>query len=594
MTIDEIERLRQLLYPLGLLPLIAFSARFLVQWWLSEKEGKTVVPKIFWHFSLLGNILLALHAYIQLHFPLYFLQATQAALSWRNLNLLEERAKSFRRSITVILGVALFSMLLFLSQYWLLPAGSFSWIRPPRPQVPEISLWLHAMGSLGMAAFSLRFWVQWWEAERAKESVLLAPFWWISLVGTLLSGIYFTLLHDWVNVIGPLCAVIPYTRNLILSKRKTFAPCDIALIAGETSGDLIGKQIAKQFLLKNPSIRLAGIAGSAMRNAGVAPWLKTESFQVMGLFDVLKKAFFLYRSIQSLTKNIIRVNPRAVLFIDQPSFGLACAKRLRRKGFTGKLIQVVAPTVWAYKKERAALFAAYFDHIMPLYRFECAYFKEKMPTTWVGHPFVEIMRSLPQEKSKKYLALFPGSRESEIRKNLPLELEAASLLLQKNSSLIPAVVLPDMVPQHIRRWAEQKLHAAFLQGEIISFENRYRLMHEAKAAITKSGTVTLELALLQVPFVCCFKTGFFTRFWLKNVCKLESSLFALPNIFMKKQVFPERILPPVSAKDIAKDLEPYVLGTSSFPLDVTTTILENIDTKDCFGKRVVDAVESGS
>jgi lipid-A-disaccharide synthase-like uncharacterized protein len=88
MTANQIESLRHLLYPLGLLPLIAFSTRFLIQWWKSEKQGRTVVPNIFWHFSIVGNTLLALHAFIQLHFPLYFLQIQQTTLAWRNLNLI--------------------------------------------------------------------------------------------------------------------------------------------------------------------------------------------------------------------------------------------------------------------------------------------------------------------------------------------------------------------------------------------------------------------------------------------------------------------------------------------------------------------------
>ena len=594
MTANQIESLRHLLYPLGLLPLIAFSTRFLIQWWKSEKQGRTVVPNIFWHFSIVGNTLLALHAFIQLHFPLYFLQIQQTTLAWRNLNLIGKSPYTFRRCIWLILVVAILSTLLYISQKLFLPADAFLWIRAPNTHVKDVSIFLHIIGCAGIAAFSIRFWVQWWEAETAQKSVLLAPFWWLSLAGAVLSGIYFTLLQDWVNVIGPVCSLIPYARNLILSKKMVeSSPCDIALVAGETSGDLVGKAIAECFLLKNPRIRLAGIAGKEMRKAGVEAWALTESFQVMGFVEVLKRIFFFYRAINSLTNKLMQTSPRAVLFIDQPSFSLAVAKRLKKRGFPGKIIQVVAPTVWAYKKKRVDAFAATFDAILPLFRFECAYFQNKMATTWVGHPVLEHLQGqiLHKAPEKKYLALFPGSRESEIKKNLPLFLEAAAILLQKDPALIPAVVLPDMIKKHIQAQVEEKLRAQFPQAILFPFDERYRLMQQAKGALTKSGTVTLELALLNVPFVCCYQTTVFTLFWLQNFCQLETSTFALPNILSQKKVFPEHILPPVSAKNIAQDLEAYIIGEKSFPVDVKEAILHNINTGDSFGKRVVEAVE---
>ena len=592
MAPEEIEDLRHLLYPLGFLSAIVFSARFLIQWLRSEKEHQSVVPKIFWNLSVLGNILLAAHAFIQLHFLIYFLQLQQALLAWRNIDLMKKKPHPLSRIFIAMVSLAVFSSILFVSQQWLLPHGEFLWVRSP--QKVEVSAFFHAMGFLGISAISIRFWVQWWEAEHAQKSVLPAPFWWLSIIGMGLSGVYFVYLSDWVNALGPICCIVPYTRNLFLLRKKSSqtSACDIALVAGETSGDLIGRAIAEELHKRRPEIRLAGIAGKEMRREGVEAWLKAESFQVMGFFDVLKRLLFLHRSLKKVTNSILESQPKIVLFIDQPSLSLAVAKRLRKKKFLGKIVQIVAPTVWAYKKERIEAFAALFDHIMPLYRFECAYFQDKMPTTWVGHPILEtIEHSAPlKECPREYLVLFPGSRESEINKNLPLLLDVA-LLLKKESHLVPAVVVPDMLAPSIHERVREKIRKLFPNAEIVPFEQRYQLMREARVALTKSGTVTLELALLKVPFVCCFQTGFFTRFWLKNFCHLETDLFALPNIFAKKKIFPEHILPPVSAESIARDIRPYILGTTLFPQEIEKKLLENIDTGSPFGKRVADAVE---
>ena len=389
------------------------------------------------------------------------------------------------------------------------------------------------------------------------------------------AGIYFFLLSDWVNLIGPICSIVPYTRNLVLLRREKRQHCDIAILAGEVSGDLLGGAAAKALQALAPSLRLAGVAGPSMRRYGVTPWLRSESFEVMGFADILKKAPFLFLSLNRLVRKILLDRPSVVVFIDQPSLSITVAKRLRAKGFSGKLIQVVAPTVWAYRSERSDTIAGLFDHILPLYRFEKDFFHHKLPTTWIGHPACTLLKGGgAQETKKTTLALFPGSRPGEIRRNLPLQIRAAKLLLPNHPDISVSISSCGSSKRLIEKTAAALLDVPF---EIVDFSERYALMGRSRAAIAKSGTVTLELALMNVPTVCCYETGRLTRWWAKAVLRLRPRFFALPNILTGQETFPECILPPVGPSNLAHALQPYLCGAKSLPADLGEKLRFQID-----------------
>lgn len=214
------DSLRELLYPLGFLSAIAFSARMLLQWVTSEARKESVVMPIFWKLSLTGNVLLAVHGFIQAQFHVCAIQVCNAVISWRNLNLMQPFSKQISTKTTIYIMVCALTSIAagFLLQ-------DFEWFRTPTfswydiPQTPLSMMW-HLFGFFGLALFSSRFWIQWWSAERRQTSYLGPTFWWFSLVGESICLVYFWKIHDPVNFIGPAFALIPYIRNLILLKRK--------------------------------------------------------------------------------------------------------------------------------------------------------------------------------------------------------------------------------------------------------------------------------------------------------------------------------------------------------------------------------------
>lgn len=217
MTIPE--ELRVYLYPLGIISTIAFTLRFLIQWLQSEKEKKSVVTTPFWVISLLGNLSLGIHSIIQGQFLITIVQGINGMIASRNINLLQPKEKQWSFSKTLFF---LFLSVLVPTLFFYFFSNN-AWMRAPthafqQEKIAVSNLW-HIMGMLGVILFASRFWVQWVQAELAHKSFLGKPFWILSLIGAILSIIYFASIHDYINLVGPLFGLIPYTRNLMLLKK---------------------------------------------------------------------------------------------------------------------------------------------------------------------------------------------------------------------------------------------------------------------------------------------------------------------------------------------------------------------------------------
>lgn len=213
---------RTILYPLGFLSALFFGARFIIQWYQSEKKGKSVVTPIFWYLSLVGNFLLGVHTFLQAQYPICLIQVCNGVISWRNLDLMKNK---HHLSLKMVFVLLILSILFVTGAFWIQSqfflTKENAWFRIPSipwdDSSPNSVSWLwHLLGTVGYVLFSSRFWVQWWDAEMNLHSALPLSFWWLSLFGALFSSAYFLRIHDLVNLIGPLIGLIPYSRNLML------------------------------------------------------------------------------------------------------------------------------------------------------------------------------------------------------------------------------------------------------------------------------------------------------------------------------------------------------------------------------------------
>ncbi len=219
---------RAVAYPLGFISALLFSARFIVQWIASESQKKSVVTPLFWQLSFCANLLLLVHAFVQVQWHVALVQACNAVISWRNLDLMQPLSvrASYRQVCLWLVGSAVAVTAAFAVQSYVFFGSFFDWIQIPSTpwsseKLPNVTYLWHAVGTAGIVLFASRFWVQWWCAEKEKTSYLGEAFWWLSLSGAILSLVYFMHIQDVVNAVGPAVGMVPYIRNLMLLKATT-------------------------------------------------------------------------------------------------------------------------------------------------------------------------------------------------------------------------------------------------------------------------------------------------------------------------------------------------------------------------------------
>lgn len=342
---------------------------------------------------------------------------------------------------------------------------------------------------------------------------------------------------------------------------------DLFLFAGEASGDAHGACLVRELKLIAPHLSLEGVAGPKMRNQGVKAFIKMEEFQVMGFTDVMLNFPSLYKKFYLIRDHILKSNPKVLLLIDYPGFNLRLAKSLRKQGWKGKIIHYICPSVWAWGKGRVKTLAENVDELLTIYPFEKDFFaKTPLKVSYIGNPVVESVKraqlqtnwrsiaGLP-EKTERLISIFPGSRQAEIERNLPIQLEALELIKAAlpNSTFAISVTSPK-----IQSYITPILSESKLKVHLIPSQFNYELMNESTSAIAKSGTVTLELALHHCPTAVIYGLTALNRFIAKNIIRLNLPYYCIVNIVKKDKVFPELIekgFDPVSIAQAVITLE---------------------------------------
>jgi lipid-A-disaccharide synthase-like uncharacterized protein len=218
---------RALLYPyLGFLATFFFSSRFIYQWVKSEKKQHSHVTKTFWYLSIVGNLLMMVHAFVQVQFHFCLIQGVNAVISYRNLQFFypKDKKRSNRHFFLLILATVISITVAFCMQSYL-SFGHLKWVRTPAHMFNAFSheklhfLW-HLFGFIGALLFALRFWVQIIDSHRLQKSHLGESFWILSLIGSIITCAYAIRMQDIVYIIGYSVGIVPYIRNLWLLKKS--------------------------------------------------------------------------------------------------------------------------------------------------------------------------------------------------------------------------------------------------------------------------------------------------------------------------------------------------------------------------------------
>ena len=318
----------------------------------------------------------------------------------------------------------------------------------------------------------------------------------------------------------------------------------IFLIATEESGDRLGAALMKVLRQRlGDSVQFSGVGGRAMTAEGIAPLFPIEELSIVGLSAVVKQLPKILRLISRTADAALADAPDMLVIIDSPDFTHRVARRVRARNPDIPIVDYVSPSVWAWRPGRARAMRGYVDHVLALLPFEPEEYRKLQgpPCSYVGHPLTEQLASLrPNEEEQKrrdgqppVLLVLPGSRRSEIRHHLAL---FGAALGKLNRQIPFELVLPTMphleamVREGVASWPVAPRLAI---GEI----EKRAAFRVARAALAKSGTVTLELALSGIPMVTAYRVGAAAAFILRRAIRVSSVILA--NLVIGSDIIPE-------------------------------------------------------
>ncbi len=343
---------------------------------------------------------------------------------------------------------------------------------------------------------------------------------------------------------------------------------NIYLIAGEPSGDRLGAALMAGLKELNPDIGFAGVGGPLMQAEGLDSLFPMEELSVMGLAEVLPKLRHLFKRRDEVANHVVLAKPDVLVTIDSPDFCLRVASKVHQMASDIPTVHYVAPTVWAWRPERAAKMARVIDHVLALFPFEPPYMEAAgMTCDFVGHPVVaepvgtdaeeqDFRRSYGLGDAPVILAL-PGSRVGEVARLTDRFGEALRDVISQNPSariVVPTVAsVAGRVHDLIRRWPGVPivLDPRDLGAEQYAITKRaaFKAAHVALAA---SGTVSLELAAAETPMVIAYDMNWFSRRIIAS--KMLIDTVTLVNIVSETRTVPEFLGDACKAPDIARAL----------------------------------------
>jgi lipid-A-disaccharide synthase len=334
----------------------------------------------------------------------------------------------------------------------------------------------------------------------------------------------------------------------------------IFLVATEESGDRLGAGLMKVLRQRlGDAVQFEGIGGRAMTREGLAPLFPIEELSIMGFAAVIKQLPKILRLIRRTVDAVIATSPDILVIIDSPDFTLRVARRVRARDASIPIVDYVSPTVWAWRPGRARAMLRYIDHVLALLPFEPEAYQRLHgpPCSYIGHPLIEQLASLrpnAEEQARReaeppVLLVLPGSRRGEIRHHLALF--GAALAKLRSAGRDFELMLPTM--PHLEEMVHEGVASWEVAPKIVVGETEKRAAFRlAHAALAKSGTVTLELALSGIPMVTAYRVGSAEAFILRRVIKVSSVILA--NLVIGKDVIPEYLQENCTPENLARAL----------------------------------------
>ena len=331
----------------------------------------------------------------------------------------------------------------------------------------------------------------------------------------------------------------------------------IFILTGEPSGDKLASSVISKLKISEPNIEYLSVGGTHLNSLGIKSIFDLKEITYIGFTSVLLNIFKIRNRINKTVDEIIKFNPNILFSVDSPDFTLRVAERVKKINNNIKTVHYVAPQVWIWRQGRVKKIKKFIDHILLLFNFEKKYFdKENITNSFVGHPLLEkqakskIDLSKMFFKDKKIISIFPGSRSSEIKVLMPILIEFVKLMNEKYDDYLFVFHATEENKYNIN----DKLKNSNLNNtEVISDENiKSEILSISVFAVSKSGTVSLEICNANVPSIIIYKMNFLNFMIIKFLVKIK---FAnIINIINNKEVIPELLQKECNPKEIFRSV----------------------------------------
>ena len=331
----------------------------------------------------------------------------------------------------------------------------------------------------------------------------------------------------------------------------------IFILTGEPSGDKLASSVISKLKVSEPNIEYLSVGGTHLNSLGIKSIFDLKEITYIGFTSVLLNIFKIRNRINKTVDEIIKFNPNILFSVDSPDFTLRVAERVKKINNNIRTVHYVAPQVWIWREGRVKKIKKFIDHILLLFNFEKKYFdKENITNSFVGHPLLEKQTKSKIDlsnmffKDKKIISIFPGSRSSEIKVLMPILIEFVKLMNEKYDDYLFVFHATEENKYNIN----DKLKNSNLNNtEVISDENiKSEILSISVFAVSKSGTVSLEICNANVPSIIIYKMNFLNFMIIKFLVKIK---FAnIINIINNKEVIPELLQKECNPKEIFRSV----------------------------------------
>ncbi len=335
----------------------------------------------------------------------------------------------------------------------------------------------------------------------------------------------------------------------------------IFILTGEPSGDKLAAKIISKLKDKDSNIEYLSLGGEKLRSLGVKSILDLNEVTYLGFTKVLLNIFKIKKNINYTIKKIVEFNPDILFSVDSPDFTLRVAKKVKEKLPRVKTVHFVAPQVWVWREGRVKKIKRFLDHMLLLFKFEKKYFeKENINCEFIGHPLLEdesnskIEMSQFIRKNKAIISIFPGSRLTEINRLTPILIEFIHLMNKKYDDFLYVFHTNNDKKQIVINFLKE---SSLTNYEIISDEKiKSYVLKKSIFAVSKSGTVSLEICNKQIPSIIIYKMNFLNYLIIKLLVKIK---FAnIVNIAANKMIIPELIQSKCNSKEIFQTVSAFI------------------------------------